>query len=269
MTNEFTSFDTGNSINKEHIIINPRRLILPVEEIIARYIAGESENAIATAFGVSRGCIRKRLTESNINIRRQTDANRLMMSKRTPEENARNCEAAHKAAQGRKCSFEERCKCALSREANPSNIGAGELIVQSKLFNAGIDTIPQRAIGPYNCDLAAAPVAVEIWGGNFHWFGRKFAREPKRMYYLLNSGWHIFVINVWGVNKKFFDASTDQLIAFIQKARSNPSGRCEYRMIWGTGELLAFGSSDDNQLTIKETLSRAKDSLGYNYLSRR
>jgi hypothetical protein len=60
----------------------------------------------------------------------------------------------------------------------------------------------------------------------------------------------------------------NDLLAFIEIARANPTVKREYRVVWGTGELLAAGSADDNEVTIKETLATAKHHMGINYLSR-
>ena len=76
----------------QRIPVNARKT-LDVDAIIDRYLAGESVNALAKALGVSRSVITRRLNESGIVIRGQTQANQLMMSKRTPAQNQKFTQA--------------------------------------------------------------------------------------------------------------------------------------------------------------------------------
>lgn len=45
------------------------RVELPIEQIVARYLGGESSNALAKAYNVSQATIRHRLMEQNITLR--------------------------------------------------------------------------------------------------------------------------------------------------------------------------------------------------------
>jgi len=231
---------------------------LNADNIIHEYISGKSQAELASINNVSRGPILRILIESNVVVRSCLEANRILASNRTPEQNRQYTEAAHNAARGRKQTIEERSKGALTRELYPSNIGKWETILSSMLFKHGISTIPQKAIGPYNCDLAAYPVAVEVFGGNFHFSGSAFDRLPKRIHYILNSGWNIIMINV-GRRRPITEETARYLVSYIQSLCCFPAIGCEYRMIWGTGELVIFGSSNDDEITIKETLCRAKN----------
>lgn len=232
---------------------------LPDGQICARYLAGESENALAKAFGVNRWTIRRRLDRAGVERRGRGEANRRMMAARTPEENRRNTEASHRAATGRKATLEERCKCALSRERNPSNVGMNEPLLSDMLAERGVTCVPQKAVGPYNCDLAAGTVAVEVFGGNFHFGGRHWERLPKRLRYLLDRGWSVIMVVVDAHRHPLTGAGAQQVVAFIERLSSNPAARREYRMIRGTGELMSAGSDEDDERTIVETLGRGRN----------
>jgi very-short-patch-repair endonuclease len=238
-----------------------RRLPLPVDDISRRYIAGESVNALAEAYLTSRVTITNRLQEIGIPIRSPLEANQLMMSNRSPEEHAKNTRAAHAAATGRKHSFEERCKMAQGRERNQSGISENERLLARMLKERGIATLAQVAVGPYNCDFAARPVAVEVWGGYFHYFGRHLARTPERTRYFLDCGWSLLIVHVGRYLRRITDDGADYVATYIEQSRSDPSFRSEYRMVWGTGELIAAGGGDDDQDAIVETLRRAKDAI--------
>jgi len=238
-----------------------RKIAIPMDAVISRYTSGESTVSIGEFFGVDRGVIRDRLIEWGIPLRGVSDANKIMMEGRTPEENARNCQAAHDAARGRKHSLSERCKMASTREKMPSNVGPSEIILYNMLLERGIDSTPQKAVGPYNCDLAAFPVAVEVWGGNFHYFGRHMERTPKRCHYFFDGGWSMLFVHVGRGLRALSATGADYIAAYIQAFRSDPSAGREYRMIWGTGEFIAAGSCDDDDATIIETLHRSKQAI--------
>lgn len=71
--------------------MSKERVALDIDKIIELYNAGKSVNELANIFNVSRPTITRRLKKSGIVIRGITEANQLMMSKRTTEENLRKC----------------------------------------------------------------------------------------------------------------------------------------------------------------------------------
>lgn len=242
-------------------VVHSRRIAMP-DDVAARYAAGESENAIAQRLGVSRNVVTIRLREAGIPRRGQREANVMTMAGRSDEEKARNAEAAHAAARGRVHTEEERCKQALTRERNCSMMGPDEAVLAQMLADRGIAGVPQKAIGRYNCDLACGPVAVEVFGGGFHFAGTHAARLPKRTLYLLDRGWSIIIVSVtqrWPLT----DAGADNVAAFIEDHRRDPSRGREYRVIRGTGQFVAGGSADDDEITVVETLRCAKNRLGH------
>ena len=87
---------------------------LNVNNIIELYNAGTSINELAKIFNVARTVIYNRLIKSGIVIRGRTQANQLMMSKRTPEENRKNTVNAHNAIKGKTYTHEELCHRATS-----------------------------------------------------------------------------------------------------------------------------------------------------------
>jgi very-short-patch-repair endonuclease/uncharacterized protein (DUF433 family) len=209
---------------------------LPVNEIVIRYTGGESANSLAAHFGVSRTVINRRLLAEGVPLRDSGQANRLMMSNRSNEENLRNVRAAHVAARGRTTTFEELCKRAATREQRQLHVSPYELLFREWLSERGIESVPQKAIGTYNADLAAFPVVVEIFGGNWHGHDRHASRAPERFRYLLDSGWNVVI--VW-VDRRQYGISTDcadYIAAFVEQSRADPSFRGEYRVIWSDGK---------------------------------
>lgn len=187
-----------------------------ISSIVDRYISGESENCIAKSLGVSRNVIRKVLIDNSVAIRDNTEANRLMMSKRTPEENFKNCLAAHAAVKGipKPESFIE--NVAKGRERNLTRVSEYEWEVINMLRSKGLEVSPQKAVGRYNIDIAIPEfhIAVEIFGGAWHSHGAHADRFRKRFDYLIDSGW--IPIIVW-TNREFGNRTIDNRTAFIEK----------------------------------------------------
>ncbi len=206
------------------------------DKLVADYLAGISQNVLAKRNGVSRRAIYTALTDRGVTIRGTADANRLMMERRRPDEHRRNTKAAHDATRHRKPTFEEACRTAKTRERRQTNMSEAERLLASWMNERGVDTIAQKAIGPYNCDIAAGPVAVEVFGGSWHGHGRHAARMPRRARYILDRGWLLAIVWVDALRYPLQTAAADYLVSLVQAARRDPSLRGQYRVIWGDGE---------------------------------
>lgn len=210
---------------------------LPEDFICTAYTDGTSENELAKMHNTSRMTITTILRRYDVPRRSIADANRLMMAGRTPEENARNSEAAHDAIRGTAKSWEKRCEYARRRHGTvPAN--ATELLYAAWLRLHGLKIVHQHAIGPYNCDLTipAVGVAVEIFGGNWHGYGKHAAIFTERAQYILDQGWLLVIIWVNQREKRLSESSADYLAALAEQARRDPSLRGQYRVIWGDGQ---------------------------------
>jgi len=214
-----------------------------VKEIVNLYNSGWSENRIAKHFGYSRHCIRKRLLDSGVHIRNQSEAETIKWGQMSIEQRKKQVKAAHNSTRGKKISWSTKCKHAKTIEKIPSNFSATELILHDMLLERGIHTIHQKAIGTYNCDLAANPVAVEVWGGHWHFYGRQVIFQQKRICYLLNRGWFVYILPI---TKSFplTNPVADYLTSYIKRIRRDKPIICEYRVVWGAGDYTISGSLD-------------------------
>lgn len=212
------------------------QVTLPDSDIVARYLAGESVNQLAHAFGVSRRTIDKRLDAAGVERRGSTEANRAMAAGRTPEENLRLMAAAHRAQRGRRKPLEQKIKAAATRERLQTHVSDHEKQLAEALRARGIQVTPQKAIGPYNVDLASGSIAVEVFGGGWHAYGIHRKRTPERLRYILDEGWNLVIVwasaNRWPVGP----GACDYIVAFAQEASGDPSMRGEYRVIFGDGQ---------------------------------
>lgn len=228
-----------------------RRIPLDSEDILRRYLAGETKKAIAESLGVNQATVQRRLADFGITTaKNRSEAMKIRLSRMTPEERKALAEAANKAARGSKRSFQELCNRAKGVQEKGSHISKTERILAGWLLEKGISVIHQQAVGPYNIDLGAYPVAVEVFGGNWHATGKHAARLPERVNYLFNRGWNILIIWVNAIHHPLLPCVTDDIIAFIEQSRSNPSFRRQYRVIWGDGQFYSAGSGDDNNLAL-------------------
>lgn len=233
-------------------------ITIPVDQIIRLYCAGRSENKIAQDFGIDRGTIRKLLIFAGIHIRNRSEAEKNKWENMSQSERKIRLEVLHNARKGYRVSWATKCKHAQTVEKNPSNYSNHELVLQKMLFDRGIETIHQKAIGAYNCDLAAYPVIVEINGGNWHSAGNHATRFEKRTRYILNAGWHVYIIPV---TRSFplTDAVADHLASYIQQARRNKSLIREYRMVWAAGKFTVTGGLKDDNFTIIPPFTNTRD----------
>lgn len=243
-------------LKRAGVTLRGRRDRSVTDDMVAElYTSGLSENAVSKRLGIARTAVRRRLIESGVHIRSQSESETLKWSTMTDEQRAAQTEAAHKATKGRKATFDELCKRAQTCEALGKHGSTYERDVHAMLAARGIDTVPQRAIGPYNCDLAAGSVAVEVWGGHWHWFGYHRRVAEKRFRYIMDHGWCILVLCI---NKSYplTAAVADYLAAEIKRLHRHPPDVCQYRMIWGPGQFTTGGRADSDEFTIEPPFAR-------------
>ncbi len=168
---------------------------LPVDEILAMYESGTSENMIAKHFNVSRNVIRRYLLSNNANIRTQSEAEKLKWSQMSDEQRTKQVESAHKAASGRTRSTLEKIKMAISREQSLANyhIGIGEPEFRQFLDKQGIQYIYQKAVDGYNLDFAIGKVAVELTAFTGRYRSSN-AIQKQRIKNLFNRGYQVLAV---------------------------------------------------------------------------
>lgn len=230
--------------------IPSRRIPLDVSEIVRRYNNGESKKGIALSLGVGEMTISKRLKEAGIpTAANRSEAMRTRLSRMTLEERLQLTKKAHDAVRGMKRSLEDLEKRARGKEKSGPGSRAEELLSEW-LESAGFPGTAQKAISKYNVDIAVSPVAVEIYGGNWHANGRHHARAVERFKYIINSGWNLYII--W-VNAKSYPLLPDilsDLIPYLKRSRRDPAFRSQYRVVWGTGQLVSAGRYNGEDLAL-------------------
>jgi len=233
-----------------------RKIKLPERVVIERYQSGQSVKHLAEQFNVSRIVINRVLKEHQIQPRSPQQSQKLWMSQTTKEFRQKITENAHNAVRGRTKSLAQKIKNAQQKEINPSNISAFEIQFADMLKERNISFTPQKAVNIYNLDIAIhePTIAVEIFGGHWHSYGRHAERFGQRTKYLLSTGWHVLII--WVNHGRLYTGSADYLVRLIDQISGNPTLISQYRVITGTGKLSRPTNHNFNDLaTIKRLYS--------------
>lgn len=220
---------------------------LDVDDLVQRYARGESEKALAETFGVSRDVIRRRLVKAGVEPRNRSDAMFVRMAHASPEERSRLADAAHAAVRGKPRSTEfliSRAKGIETLGAAHGTVSAAEILLASMLRGYWLQVTHQKAIGPYNADLAAGTVAVEVLGGSWH----RSKRHRKRLRYLLDAGWDVIFVWVDGLHYPLGRGAAEYVAAHCEFRSRNPAAPRCYRVIRGDGKFVAEGSADGDDL---------------------
>lgn len=164
-----------------------RSLQIDLQKVKSMYQDGISENQIAKTFKVSRLVVRKHLIRAGVQMRSQSEAEKLKWSQMSPSKRNQQLNAAHIASKGRIVSAMEKAIRARIQETRPieKNIGIGESVFKQFLSNQGIDFKYQAAVGPYNIDFLIGSVAVEITANTGRFY--KNTRLHRRVKDLLKS----------------------------------------------------------------------------------
>lgn len=215
-----------------------RNETIPIETVISLYQSGTSELALAKKFHVSRIVIRRIFTENHIPTRSFSDAQRFRNANMTKEERMANTEAAHIAARGRKATFAEKRKRAMTIFERGVHVSPCEIDAMNALRKKGLDSQNQFPVGIYNIDIAidSFPIAVEIYGGNWHSHRTRKNGHFKRTKYILNKGWNVIIVWVDTKAEVSWSGVADYIVKTAQFLRRNPSTTRQYRVIRSDGK---------------------------------
>lgn len=209
-----------------------------LDNLIKRYIAGESENKLSSEAGINRTTFRRNLLVAGVTPRNQSQSEALKWASMTAEQRKRQVSAAHAAAKGRKCTVAERIARSKTVELRQLHISPVEIELAKRLRDTGLDISTQKSVYMYNVDIAinTPPIAVEIYGGGFHASGNHAARHHKRTKKLLDLGWSVLIVWIDARRYPLSVGCDNYIISFIDELRRNPSPRGQYRVILGNGQ---------------------------------
>ena len=220
--------------------------IVPIpnlNELIRRYISGDSMLQLAKEIGISRAALIDRFKASGVGIRNQSVALKARWRRITdPDKRRRQVEAAHKAVRGRKAGIGELIRRADARMKALSHAGANEKELLAEFCLRGILAVHQYVIGKYTTDVGieSLRVAVELHSGSWpsgNYSGELFRRTKD----ILDSGWNLlYVLN----GPKGFSASlvADRILAFADTCSRDKTGVRQYGVISGNANYRPRGT---------------------------
>lgn len=233
-----------------------------ISSLINLYVvSGISENALAKKFGVGRNAIKGFFKRQGIKRRSQSESETLKWAQMTENQRKNQVKKAHAATKEILLKPETREKAAQTREKKGKFDSAYEMVFYNWLLDLGLSPIVQKAIGRYNCDFAIDSVAVEIFGGNWHWTGRHLTRLFERTDYLLNAGFHIIIIQV-SYQAPLSVECAKYVASYCDLVRGNPATPCEYRVIRGASELIARAGCNFNKKSLVPSFTVTRNSFG-------
>lgn len=214
----------------------PRREIDAIA-LVSRYRAGESELALAHAFGVSRSLVRKRLIEAGVDPRDRSKANCQRMANLTVQGRKDLTSAANQAMRGRKATPEQQALHAVTFQNTLGYSTSDEMILMEWLEARGATCTAQFAIGPYNIDIAIhePPIAVELRSR-----GAYPVNHRQRSKYIFDQGWSICYVFATKRDFHLTEGAADYITAWAQELSRQPAARGQYRVIGGKGKPLPF-----------------------------
>ena len=218
-----------------------------VDDLVRRYNSGESVKALAKFIGHSRQVVRRLLQSRGITVRNRSESMLVRMS-RTPEsERKRLTDAAHAAVRGTRRSFEELVERAITRERRGRGIDPSERALLAMLNRRGVLACPQKAVGPYNVDLAIAEpsIAVEVFGGAWHRSGRHLERFVRRFKYILDAGFSTVII--WNDRRyPLSEGAADYVVTLCERLGKGETMGREHHVIRGDGQPTSRGKDKLN-----------------------
>lgn len=198
------------------------RYDIPVDEVLARYLAGESAKSLADRFGTCHDAIRRRLKKAGARIRPIAEAaplrNQEQMSARVAESRSRLR-------------------------------GWGEDVMFEWLSQRGERPERQWPVGPYNLDLALWPIAVEIETCSAN--PLDYARTRKRVKHMIDAGWWLCYVLISRRTWVLLPVVADEIVALAKRARSLPAVPREHRVIRGCGEVATLVGDDLHDAAFK------------------
>lgn len=198
-----------------------------MHEVIELYNSGMYQREIAEKFGVSQGMISIRLMNAGIKLRTRNESDKLIWSRKTPEQRAKTLDPAHIAAKGRYRNHAEKCAHAIANQKTPclSNLEKQFL----KVFtDCEIQVIPQYALDIYSIDFALPErkVAIEIDGGSWHNSKVKRGHDTGKEVLLRDRGWVLVRFQVKSLEKRLVitvDFPSQDVSDIIKAVCANPS----------------------------------------------
>lgn len=209
-----------------------------LNDLIAVYLGGESLKQLSSKSGISRTALTKQFKKAGVQIRGRSDAELLKWSKLKTDPTAvqRQVGKAWEARRGAVDDFDRKMRRAQTRSRRRLHIGLEEQRLADALIAAGVSIKQQFPMLIYNIDIALHEdfIAVEVAD---HSLGRTCSHNlVQRTKDILNLDWTVlFIVGAYD-RRVDIGRVTEQIIAYRDFTRSNPSALGKYAMIRSDGK---------------------------------
>lgn len=220
-----------------------------IDNIIKSYLNGVSVNQLSKENGVSRSVIDRVLKSNNIQLRNQSQAEKIKWDNMSETQRKRQYQKAHKATIGRVIPTSEKIKRAKSAQINAFKSGLLEEEIINSLKNIGYSPTHQRAFGIYNIDISVNgfPIAIEVQCSGHNLLRTK--KYIKRAEYICRSEFLLYIIIDQSKNPLDLFGITYKVVSYLQRLSWDKSIIGKYAMIGRDGKPLPVSCYNFNNLT--------------------
>lgn len=242
-----------------NINVRPKTNVCIADKSVDFYKSGMSVNAISKQLGVSRRTVDFALRKRGITTRNQSESEKHKWSQMSAEQRQKQVAKAHETVRNLPREFFKQgsIKQAIAKEKSLAKVGFLEKEFFDLLGDFGFLVKQQVAFGPYNIDLAVGNTAIEIHINSANPHSHAYYR--KRVVSLLKGGWHVIYVKI--SSKIFIDRAANQVARLINISQGNESLVRQYWMVRGSGELVATGCLNGDDLACVAALDGPNTAL--------
>ena len=208
---------------------------------------GHTINSIAKALNISRAMVYTIFEELGFPRLSISEGNRRSAALMTEEQRIARARNAHEAIRKIGRNRVTQSEHSIRKQLTGDYIGVGEPELAKKLIAKGFHPIPQAAVEGYNIDLLCDQLAVEVH--NYTTRPTDKTQILARIIKLLCANISIIYIRTGPHFPIISDAAVDQVVAFHDLTRREPSSIGKYRVVRGDGQVDWTSERHLNELT--------------------
>jgi hypothetical protein len=222
-----------------------RRLDLDAEEIVRRFVAGESVFALAQHYHAGLQTIRRRIREAGVPLRNCSEAGLVRTAQLSAEERVTPTEAAARARRARPSSEHALHRQAVARQRRWDERAlsdAGHIIVRM-LKSRGYMVDCFTPVDRYNLDITVGAVAIEVLT-NARCASSK--REGQRLRRIMEHGYSVIFVHVDGRTVvPLYPKALQSIASFVAIRRRFPTQTNIFQVIHHNGAIFSFGTINE------------------------
>lgn len=214
-----------------------------ISEAIRMYVSGSTLEDARKSIGVPRRFLEKAIVKAGHTLRTQAQQLGLRYTRMSVSERRSITAQANIALRGKKASPKRMERRARTNENTLQLASRADLILALWLVQRGVQIIPQKAVGPYNIDIAVEHlfVAIEVNGHWRHFSSSNAAAIIQRKKYLRDRGWVLIEVRLTSTHdrpwKYLRPLCADKIITLLDRISRGETLTSEETVLGGDGEL--------------------------------